>query len=267
MNATQEHLTQTQDIGRLVDELKRDGICVIRNLFDRRLIETWLDAFRRLCDERRLIVGGLAAREQGRYYVTLPWTAPFADSSVFAHPMILAVVQKALTGQFQFVQLGADFPILGSDYQEIHRDHAPLFGEGTVTPLYALAVNFPLVDVTEQNGPLQIARGTHLIHKQEGLAKIASGEIPLEEVYLNAGDVVIRTPLALHRGTPNRTETARPMIVMGYVASWLRTEHVGLRIPKAYFDSLPVEVQDMLRCQVVDELQASSPETYLKFKY
>jgi len=55
------------------------------------------------------------------------------------------------------VQLGVDE---GSDYQEIHRDFRPLFSD-QVVPLYALSVNFPLVEVAE-NGPFQMARGTRL---------------------------------------------------------------------------------------------------------
>lgn len=267
MQKLEHNAISTEKIDQLVEELKRDGVCIIRNLFDRSLISDWLKSFASLCDSRRMLIGGMAAREQGRFYVTLPWTTPFADSSVFANPTILSIVQKALSAEFDLVQLGADFPVRGSDYQEIHRDHPPLFGEGTVSPLYALAVNFPLVDVTEENGPLQIARGTHLIHREEGLRKIASGETPMESVYLNAGDVVVRTPLALHRGSPNHTETFRPVVVMGYVAKWLRTEHLNLRVPKEYYESLPAEIRSLMRCELVDGQAAEAPETYLNFKY
>ena len=81
------------------------------------------------------------------------------------------------------VQLGADVPLKGSTYQEIHRDYRPLFTDDFVTPLYALAVNFPLVDVTEENGAFQQARGTHLIPRETALAKIASGEIRMESLF------------------------------------------------------------------------------------
>lgn len=64
------------------------------------------------------------------------------------------------------VQLGADVPVKGSDYQEVHRDYRPLFSDDFVTPLYALAVNFPLVEVTEENGPFHMARGTHHPHHE-----------------------------------------------------------------------------------------------------
>lgn len=59
-------------------------------------------------------------------------------------------------------QLAADIPLPGSVYQDLHRDAPPLFPELTVeTPPFQLAVNFPLVGVTEENGPLETTFGTH----------------------------------------------------------------------------------------------------------
>ncbi|GAB1543297.1 hypothetical protein NUACC21_59710 [Scytonema sp. NUACC21] len=155
----------------------------------------------------------------------------------------------------------------GSDYQEIHRDFRPLFSDQIVTPLYALAVNFPLVEVTEENGPFQMARGTHLLSREEGLAKIASGEIPMESFYMQPGDVTIRSPLALHRGSPNRTSQPRPMVVMGYVMHWLHTVKVDLTVPRDYYESQPEKVRQLLRCQVVEQLPKEKVETYVNFKY
>ncbi len=165
------------------------------------------------------------------------------------------------------VQLGADVPLQGSTYQEIHRDYRPLFTDEITTPLYALAVNFPLVDVTEANGPFQQARGTHLMPRDTALQKVESGEIAMETFPLQMGDVMIRTPLALHRGTPNRTDTPRPMVVMGYVMHWLHTPKVDLTLPQAYYDSLPAEDQQRLRCEVVESLPQEKGETYVDFKF
>lgn len=79
------------------------------------------------------------------------------------------------------------------------------------TPSFQLAVNFPLIDVTEENGPFDVARGTHMMSKGEALRRLESGEVKLEPVLLKSGDVMIRDVRHLHRGTPNRTNTPRPM--------------------------------------------------------
>ncbi|OUL24701.1 phytanoyl-CoA dioxygenase [Nostoc sp. RF31YmG] len=255
------------DLDRLVEELNRDGICVIRNLFDRNLIGEWAQAFDKLFRDRQNQPGGLAPREIARYYLTLPWVSPFANTEVFANPVIMGILERVFYQEYVMVQLGVDVPFQGSDYQETHRDYRPLFSDNIVTPLYALAVNFPLVEVTSENGPFQMARGTHVIPREEGLRKVATGEIPMESFYMQPGDVMIRTPLALHRGSPNRTSQPRPMVVMGYVMHWLHTPKVDLTLERDYYESLPEKLRQMLRCQVVDRLPKEKVETYVNFKY
>jgi ectoine hydroxylase-related dioxygenase (phytanoyl-CoA dioxygenase family) len=255
------------ELEELTADLNRDGLCILRGVFAPSLVERWAQAFQALFAERQARPGGLAPREQARYYLTLPWTAPFADEAVFANPAILGVLNRVFPQEYAMVQLGADVPLKGSDYQEIHRDYRPLFTDATVTPLYALAVNFPLVDVTSENGPFEQARGTHLLPREEALQKVASGEIPMETFPLQRGDVMIRTPLALHRGTPNRTDAPRPMVVMGYVMHWLHTPKVDLTLPRDYYDRLPPNLQKMLRCEVVEALPHEKNETYVNFKY
>ena len=255
------------DLDRFAQELNRDGICVIRGLFDRALIEEWAQAFDTLFRDRQNRPGGLAPREQSRYYLTFPWVAPFANVDVFANPVILGILDRVFYQEYKMVQLGADIPVQGSEYQEMHRDYRPLFSDQIVTPLYALAVNFPLVEVTQENGPFQMARGTHVLPREEGLAKVASGEIPIDSFDMKPGDVAIRTPLALHRGSPNRTSQPRPMVVMGYVMHWLHTTKVDLTVPRDYYESLPEQTQQLLRCQVVEQLPEHKAETYINFKY
>jgi ectoine hydroxylase-related dioxygenase (phytanoyl-CoA dioxygenase family) len=257
----------TTDLDRFVEELNRDGICVIRGLFDRELIEEWANAFDELFRNRQNSPGGLAPREQARYYLTLPWVAPFANTEVFANPVILGILDRVFYQEYKMVQFAADIPLQGSDYQELHRDFRPLFSDQIVTPLYALAVNFPLVEVTADNGPFQMARGTHVMSREEGLVKVRAGEIPVESFYMQPGDVMIRSPLALHRGSPNRTDKARPMVVMGYVMHWLHTWKVDLTVQQDYYESLPEQVRQLLRCQVVEQLPENQAETYVNFKY
>lgn len=255
------------DLDQFAHVLNRDGICVIPGLFDKDLIQEWATAFNQLFEQRKARPGGLAPREQNRYYLTLPWMPPFANVEVFANSVILGVLDRVFAQEYRLVQLGADTPVQGSDYQEIHRDFRPLFTDQFHTPLYALAVNFPLVEVTEDNGPFQMARGTHAMPRDEALVKVRAGEIPMESFLMQPGDVMIRSPLAMHRGSPNRTDTPRPMVVMGYVMHWLHTPVMDLTLPRDYYESLPQSIQTMLRCQVVEQLSETTAETYVQFKY
>jgi hypothetical protein len=58
--------------------------------------------------------------------------------------------------------------------------------------------------------------------RAEALQAVKSGEIGLESVPLEIGDVLIRHPWALHRGTPNMTDTPRALVTVRYVRRWLR---------------------------------------------
>jgi ectoine hydroxylase-related dioxygenase (phytanoyl-CoA dioxygenase family) len=255
------------DLDSLAADLNRDGLCILRGLLDEALIKEWAQAFEVLFAERQNRPGGLAPREQARYYLTLPWVSPFASTEVFANPAVLGVLNRIFPQEYVMVQLGTDVPLRGSDYQETHRDFRPLFTDEVVTPLYAVAVNFPLVDVTEENGPFEQARGTHLLPREVGLERIRSGEIHMERFPMQRGDLMIRSPLALHRGTPNRTDLPRPMVVMGYVMHWLHTPKVDVTVPRHYYECLPEQLQKMLRCNVVEELPQERTETYVEFKY
>ena len=192
---------------------------------------------------------------------------PFDDVNVFAHPAILGLLNRVFPQEYALVQLATDTPLSGAEYQEYHRDHRPLFSEGVTTPLYALAVNFPLCRVTPENGPLEIAPGTHKLSRAEALAKVASGEAPCVSVPMELGDVMIRTPLAIHRGTPNRTSEPRTMVAMGYVMHWLHTPHLDLSLPRQTYEQLPDSIRKLIRCTLVDGQPQATGERYVQFQY
>ena len=201
--------------------------------------------------------------------MTLPFREPFADPSVFEDEDVLAVVGGLVGEGAQFHQLATDTPLLGSEYQDVHRDAPPLFPEtGRETPPFQLAVNFPLVDVTQENGPFEVARATHMIPKEEGLRRIESGEIKLEPLTLRAGDVMIRDVRGLHRGTPNRTREPRPMVVLGYSRRWLFRPEVSIRVPRAALERFSERARSLLRFNpVVETPDESGEEVYQSFAY
>lgn len=214
--------------------------------------------------------GHLQNRGVARYYVTLPFTQPFSDPLIFEDDDILAIVE-ALAGEDPVMcQLATDTPLIGSDYQDIHRDAPPLFPEtGQETPPFQLAVNFPLVEVTMENGPFEVARRTHLISKEEGLRQLAAGDVRLEPITMSLGDVIIRDVRGLHRGTPNHTTEPRPMVVIGYSRRWLFRPEVSIRVPRAALAGLSERARRLLRFnKVVESLdEDAGTEVYQSFAY
>jgi ectoine hydroxylase-related dioxygenase (phytanoyl-CoA dioxygenase family) len=247
----------------------RDGYCVLRAHLPADLIATWRAAFAPLLAAHVEREGHMQNRGPGRFYVTLPFAPPFADPRVYEDEDVLAVCARLVGADMVLCQLATDTPLVGSDYQDVHRDALPLFPEtGQETPPFQLAVNFPLVDVTAENGPFEVARGTHLLTKEEGLRRIEAGACALEPVLLGAGDVMIRDVRGLHRGTPNRTDEPRPMVVVGYSRRWLFRPEVQIRIPRAVHATLSERARFLLRFNpIVESLDDGTPEIYQTFAY
>lgn len=258
------------EISILVAEALRDGFCVLKEHFSREKVMEWRNACLPLLNRQIELEGGKTSRGASRYYVTFPFEMPFSDPAFYEDPDIIAIVEKLAGKDFVMCQLASDTPVLGSDYQAIHRDCPPLFPEtGTETPMYQLALNFPLVDVTPDNGPLEIIRGTHMMSREEGMSLIESGKASIEAVSLQMGDVMIRDVRTLHRGTPNKTNEPRPMVVIGYSRSWLNRPEVSIQIPRDQFDNLSDFAKNMLRNNpIVEQIDLSpKPESYTTFQY
>jgi ectoine hydroxylase-related dioxygenase (phytanoyl-CoA dioxygenase family) len=258
------------EIEQLTQEVLRDGFCVLRGHFPTGKLERWLEEFTPLLSAHIESQGHLENRGSARYYVTLPFENLFADEAIFADPDVLAIVENLVGQDFTMVQLATDTPLRGSDYQEIHRDAPPLFPElDRETPPFQLAVNFPLVSVTKENGPFEVARATHMLTKPQGLQKIEDGTTGIEPILLQLGDVMIRDVRGLHRGTPNKTEVPRPMCVIGYSRKWLFRPEVSINIPKIVWERLSPESQKMLRFnRIVETLEnVQKEEIYQSFAY
>lgn len=259
-----------EQIQSFIQDAKRDGFVVLRDHLSREKLQGWVEHFPPLLEKQIEVEKDSPNRGAQRFYVTLPFTAPYADPSIYEDEDVLAIVEELAGKDFVMCQLATDTPLLGSDYQELHRDTPPLFPEWEVeTPSFQLAVNFPLVDVTPEMGPFEVARGTHMVSKAEGLRMLETGEVKLEAICLALGDVMIRDVRGIHRGTPNRTETPRPMVVIGYSRKWLNRPEVSIRIPREEMDKVSERARRMLRFNPVLESVEEKPaqETYQAFAY
>jgi ectoine hydroxylase-related dioxygenase (phytanoyl-CoA dioxygenase family) len=253
------------------DEVRRTSVTVLKGLIAPDVIDTWREAFGPLLAASIRREGDRPNRGPHRYYVTLPFHGLWADPAIIDNDAVMAVVEELVGADGVMCQLATDTPLLGSEEQELHRDTQLLFPEsGAETPPFQLAVNFPLVDVTDETGPMEYAPGTHMLSKDEGLARIARGELPLVKAYMAKGDVMIRDVRHIHRGTPNRSATPRPMVVIGYSRRWLHRPEVNIRIPADVLVALPERARRWLRHNPVFESRAEadrSDENYRAFAY
>lgn len=253
------------------DEVRATSATVLRGAFPAATIDAWNEAFQPLLQRAMAQEADDPNRGAGRFYVTLPFQALWADPEIIDNDDVMAVVEELVGADGVMCQLATDTPVDGSQYQDLHRDTQLLFPEtGAESPPYQLAVNFPLVDVTDANGPMEWAAATHMLPKAEALSKVESGELPLRKAYLARGDVMIRDVRHIHRGTPNPSGVPRPMVVIGYSRRWLFRPEVNIRVPKPVLKELPERAQRWLRFNPTFETEAEAAqkgESYRLFAY
>jgi hypothetical protein len=231
------------------ERIRTEGFCILRDHFPGDKIATLHKGFGPRLEAYERANRDKPNRGPNRHYIPLPFEPPFFDTRYFFDETALRIIRQILGDEVQIDQYASDTPFRGSVHQDIHSDVQSLFPECAyyIHPPQILALNFSLVDVTLENGAFEVARRSHRVPKVEGLGMIESGEFQLEPLLLKVGDVLIRDPRCLHRGSPNMTNTPRPVAVIAYSRHWfIRGHRERNRIPSEIFDTLSEEQQTMV---------------------
>jgi hypothetical protein len=70
------------------------------------------------------------------------------------------------------------------------------------------------------------------------------------------GDISARSALTIHRGTPNRSDTSRPVLVLGVDAPDAHNaERHDLQLTRSFYDTVPDWLRRNLTCRVVTGLE------------
>jgi hypothetical protein len=234
-----------------IAELNAQGFCVLRAHFCPALIDACGEAFWPILRDYVRQNAGQPNRGPHRHFLPMPFDPPCFAPEIFFDDGVLRFVRGARVERSVADQWGCDVPLLGSAHQAPHVDYQrPLFEEAPdlMLPSYMLLVSFGLVTIHLANGPVEIAAGTHRMPRQQALRSVESGEIALQPVPLEVGDVLIRHPWALHRGTPNTTGIPRALATIRYVRRWYFDSSREVNpIPHAVWQSLTKEQQDVMR--------------------
>ena len=95
---------------------------------------------------------------------------------------------------------------------------------GGQLPPHALTVFFPLVDVTDENGPTEFALGSHRPGHEYDAAdaadEAAAGAPPRAPICARAGSAVVFDYRTWHRGLPNRSMADRPVLYAVVSRPW-----------------------------------------------
>jgi hypothetical protein len=233
-----------------IREVREEGFCILRNHFAPTLIESCRQAF-----WPRLLAylngGHDSNRGRHRHFIAMPFEPPIFAPQFFFDDDVLRIARGLMDDQIVADQWGCDVPLRGSEYQGAHVDYQrPLFPEipHFALPAYAVVVSFGLVRIAREDGPIEIAPGTHRMPRMDALRAVEAGEIGLQAVPLEIGDVLIRHPWALHRGTPNTTDVPRVLATLRYVRRWYADASRDVEeLPRATWESLTAEQQGMMR--------------------
>jgi ectoine hydroxylase-related dioxygenase (phytanoyl-CoA dioxygenase family) len=213
----------TVDIDTKINELLLNGFCVIQNCLQASTVDGCRRVFLPHLSEYIARNENEPNRGPYRFFLPMPFTPPCFSSEFFFNPKVLAIVHTVLDDRVVADQWGCDVPLRGSTFQKFHVDYQrPLFPAlpDLELPPYMLAMSFGLVPIGLKSGPIQIAPGTHRMPRLAAEQAVENGDIEVCSVPLNIGDVLIRHPWALHRGTPNELDIPRALATIRYVRRW-----------------------------------------------
>jgi phytanoyl-CoA dioxygenase PhyH len=254
---------QEFDVAEIMGGLYRDGIIGRKEALDRDwvqalhadVVELYADALKR--------PGGAVGRGPKRHYVEIHPEDIRGFVDVATNPWVVAVSEAVLGPGYKIVEIGFDVPNPGAMAQPWHRDFPAPVETISGRRLNSLAFNITCVDVSEDMGPFEIAPGT-----QWDLPVDFECEMfPPRELYPRyeqraqqkmpkMGDISARSALTIHRGTPNRSNKSRPVLVLGIDAPDARnSERHDFQITHRFYDTLPEDLRSHLNCRLVDELE------------
>lgn len=254
---------QVYEAAEIMGGLYGDGIIGLKAAFSPHWADRMREDVEQLFAEAMEVQGGALPRGPQRWYVEVQPERIRGFVDIVTHPWFVAVCEAVLTKDYRIVEVGFDIPFPGAADQPWHRDFAVPEAMTKDRRLNSLAFNMTAVDTRQEHGPFEIAPGTQW-DEFEGCAKGMFPPRGLWDRYRSRavqklpqrGDISARSALTIHRGTANRSNEARPVLVVGVDApDATNAAHHDLQVTRAYFESLPPRVRDHLACRVVDRLE------------
>lgn len=250
------------DPAQIMGGLYGDGIIGLEGAFAQEVVEAVRQDIMALFEEASSVPNGALPRGPQRWYVEVQPERIRHFVDIATHPWFVAVCEAVLGPQYKIVEIGFDIPFPGAQDQPWHRDfpspEATLHGRR----LNSLAFNMTAVGTRPEHGPLEIALGTQwddirgskdeMFPPRDQWNRYADRAV---RKLPQAGDISARSALTIHRGTANRSDEARPVLVIGVDApDAINAQHHDLQVTSSYLQSLPPRVRDHLTYRVTDEL-------------
>jgi hypothetical protein len=254
---------QEYDVADIMGGLYGDGIIALKGAFSPEWADKLYEDVMSLFEEARAIPGGALPRGPERWYVETQPERISGFVDIATHPWFIAVCEAVLGPQYKIVEIGFDIPFPGAQDQPWHRDFPSPAATLQGRRLNSLAFNLTTVDTRPEHGAFEVAPGT----QWDDIRGCKDDMFPPRELWQRyidraapklpqRGDISARSALTIHRGTANRSNEPRPVLVVGVDApDATNASHHDLQVTRAYYDSLPVRVRNHLTCRIAGELE------------
>ncbi len=244
-------VVEPANVDRAVELFYRDGFVAIAGALDRDVLARTRAAADRVIDE---ILDADPDGSIGGGAGGLPHRYSFGATSASRHrlhdPAWTALIDLPATTPILTAIFGSQDYVVGGgggdvalpgaiEYQGLHADRIwtePFDPVGGLTtpqmPVPVVTINFPMVDLTWENGPIRQIPGSQrwvdpipsLTDEPDWMKTSTVCPVP-------AGSAIVRDNRAWHGGTPNLSDHVRAMPNVEFYAPWFRSEGIHRCMP------------------------------------
>jgi hypothetical protein len=251
------------DVAQIMGGLYGDGIIAQKGAFSRQWVQELAEDLDVAFQAALKRPGGAVGRGPKRYYVEIHPEDIRGFVDLVTHPWVVAVSEAILGPSYKVVEIGFDVPLPGAQDQPWHRDFPSPQDTLIGRRLNSLAFNLTTVDVFEDMGPFEVAPGTQwdepvgFEHEMFPPKSYYPRYIERAQQKMpKMGDISARSALTIHRGTANRSNKSRPVLVLGVDSPTANNaERHDLQVTRRFLTQLPDIVKQHLTHRLVDELE------------
>lgn len=197
------------EISEALSSLETDGYAVIREAIDPAALQDFADhlhaEYARAGDEGRLFDGGGSLTGHLNCF---PGRASRFVYDAIAENGILDIVRAKTPDTIDKMRVTTNYNLPGSKVQHFHSD-------GLYTEAF-LICNVAVVDTDLENGAIDMIPGTHTRFWKFWRYALERKYKQSTRLPMRQGDVLLRISTTWHRGMPNFTDQARPMMSLTF---------------------------------------------------
>ena len=259
-------------LAAIIARIRQDGFAVVGNIVSsascRLLMESVLEDAQ-LVRAQQKPTQHEERTGQGHLQLGLRRYAPFVRADLVANPLIEQIVATLLGPDAWLGFYNGNVNLPGSTHQPLHFDRpfswatqaaAAADGQPWPPPTTTLSCSVALAEITEANGATEIYPGTHretiVTQWPAGQRVSEHPEVverwgPPQRMPIPAGGICFRDPRMWHRGVPNPSDQARPMIALTYHAH--RCKHWRGRLVQQLQEAVLARCRDNPALKIMDD--------------